>query len=372
MRDTKRVGGPERLILSLAKNIDSTSFRLIIASFVDEGSENELLSEATRRGFETAIVFTSSFNWTEIFRLSFLLKKNSIDILHTHGYRADIIGYLATKIVGIPIVSSAHGWAGYPKKVRVYEHIDRFFLLFFDKVIAVSEAMREGLIRIGIPRHKVVTIYNTIDLENYQFSDNKGIREELKVDNRVKLVGTLGRLSPEKGHTYFLESAAEVIREYPEVRFIIAGEGPERSRLEELVERLGILQKVFFLGHRRDVERIFNSIDIFVLPSLSEGMPMTILEAMAFGKPTIATDVGGVSRLINEKTGLLVPSKDPSLLTAAIISLLKDPEKAQLMGLCARKRVEEEFAPEQMVKDTEKVYLEVLKRGSTGFCVENR
>ncbi|MBW1613078.1 MAG: glycosyltransferase [Deltaproteobacteria bacterium] len=168
----------------------------------------------------------------------------------------------------------------------------------------------------------------------------------------------------EKGFEYLVETLPDVLREYPDARFLIVGEGPLRDKLKVKSEELSVEDKVVFTGFRSDIKEILSAVDLLVVPSLLEGFPMVTLEAMAMAKPIVATNIDGITEQITDGvTGILVPPKDPSALAKAIIRALTNKELARSMGLSAREKVELEFSVEKMVAETERVYLSLLKDG---------
>jgi glycosyltransferase involved in cell wall biosynthesis len=207
--------------------------------------------------------------------------------------------------------------------VRFYEFLDALFLRGFDAVVAVSDVIAESLHLSGIRRSQICVIDNGIDLPF--FSQAPATLDE-KINKGQKLiVGTVGRLVPQKGMEYFLGAAREILQVFPNVNFVVLGDGPDRERLEQFVIDAGIKENVLFAGVCTDMPGAYASMDIFVLASIDEGMPMAVLEALASKKAVIATRVGAVPRLIiPEKTGLLVEPRDVRALKQAIVRLLND------------------------------------------------
>ena len=238
---------------------------------------------------------------------------------------------------------------------------------FANEIIAVSESVKRHIIlkqRIG-PK-KVSVIHNGIDVDKYTGDGNsKEAKKNFGLHNDPVVVGVVGRLDKQKGIAFFLRAASEVLKVEKHVQFLIVGEGPQRQELEKLSRKLGISGYVVFLGFIEDVPQIMSLIDIFVLPSLWEGLPISLLEAMAARKPVIATGVGGIPEVLaDEVSGLLVPPKDTKALTKAILELLKDTAKREAMGEKARQRVAESFNIERMVRDYEECYLHYVGEGA--------
>jgi glycosyltransferase involved in cell wall biosynthesis len=240
-------------------------------------------------------------------------------------------------------------------------------LALVDKVVAVSEGTRRFCIeQEGMRAEKVITIRNGIDLADYDPcmllpAERKQLRAELGLQGAGGIVGTVASLQVKKGHSYLLEAIPLVLSEFPDAYFLLAGEGPERGRLRAMTRRLQIEDRVRFLGVRHDISRILALIDLFVLPSLWEGLPNAILEAMAMQKPVVATTVdGNVEAVVAGKTGLLVPPRDAFALADAIRELLRDSEIARNMGVAGRERIEQGFSLPQIIDEYDMLYKWIL------------
>jgi len=297
-------------------------------------------------------------------RLVKLIRERQVSLLHTHDHKSDFFGLMAARIAGVRIVATAHGYHEALWRIRLYRALDLLVLRAFDRVIAVSDAFRGELVAAGIPAGKVVTIHNAIDGRAFRLSavEEGGVsrsRLDLSPDDRV--VSIVGRLIPEKGHMDFLRAAERIVARVPAVRFLIAGEGRLGPDLEIAAGRMGLTDKVLFLGHRDDVATLMQLTEVVVFPSVREFFPNVLLEAAVVGRPVVATAVGGVPEIVtNGETGLLVPPRDPVALAEAVERMLCDPEWASAMGRRARARVEERFCLDRMVEATAGVYDAVL------------
>ena len=362
LRSTKFVGGPSKSILTFA--IKTNLCDVTVISFVSsKDDQNAFIREAQKLSLKTeAIYMKSSFDPCGIFRLAALIKKRRIKIIHTHGYKEDIIGFIVAKATGIKKVAMVHGWTGHTFRVKIYELLDKFILRFFDKIIIVTESLKDKLLKIGISGKKIITIHNAVDLNKYSYNtDGEKVKTEFNIDASEKIVGTIGRLSKEKGHKYLLKTAKEVVKQYPNIKFIIVGDGPERENLVKMSKELRIQDKVIFTGYRKDIEAFFPAFNIFVLPSLTEGLPNVILEAFAFCKPVVATNVGGVGELVHHKeTGWLAESSNINGLSNGILFCLMNQTEAQQMACNGHKLVKEKFTAEQRVAKIEDLYRKML------------
>lgn len=360
------MGGAERVILSIAGAIDRAVFDCRYCLFVDLRRPPPELYEMLRNGKNelSTVEIRRPIEAGQLRQLFAVVRKNRPQVLHTHGYRSDFLGLIAAKWMGIPAVSTVHGWTSATPRLRVYEACHRKYLRYFDKVITVSQAIQQTLLESGVPATKLVTLNNAINVGAFpEGSDGDGFRLELAVGPGAKLIGTVGRLSVEKGLDYFLKAGAQIIARDPSVKLILVGEGPQQEELKALADALGISSSTIFCGYRRDVDRIYPALEMFVLPSLTEGIPIALLEAMAFSRPVIASRVGGVPEVIEDGvTGLLVSPKDLEQLTERMWRLLCSPEAATEMGRRARKCVESRFDTRAWIKTIEGIYRDLAHR----------
>ncbi|MBA3585933.1 MAG: glycosyltransferase [Gemmatimonadetes bacterium] len=229
-----------------------------------------------------------------------------------------------------------------------------------DRYIAVSEEVaRRMRARFRVPASKLQVVRNGIDLDRYCRAADPRLRLLLARDEPRAVVLTVARLDPQKGHEYLLAAAAAI----PQAVFVFAGEGEERPRLERMARALGVADRVRFLGHRSDIPDLLAVCDVFVLPSLYEGLPLAVLEAMAAAKPVVATAVGGTDEAVtNGKSGLLVPPAEPSALADAIRTVLGDPTVARRLGEAGQARARREFSASRMIREVSGVYEDLLER----------
>jgi glycosyltransferase involved in cell wall biosynthesis len=225
--------------------------------------------------------------------------------------------------------------------------------------VCVSEDLR-GFVseKIGIPKNRIVTIYNGIDTELFAKSEKAVLmKEKFGIKNGQKVVGTVANLNPMKGHTYLLKAIPSIIQDYPSVVFLFVGKGDQEEKLRKEALDLGIFEYVKFLGFRSDIPELLNLMDVFVLPSLSECLPLSVLEAMALSVPTVVTDVGGIREIIkDQETGYIVPPADPAALADKISLLLGDRTNARSIGLGGREAVDEKFSIETMLAQYQSLY----------------
>jgi glycosyltransferase involved in cell wall biosynthesis len=294
-----------------------------------------------------------------------LAARTGADIVHAHGYKADIYVYLALRRMGIPLVSTCHTWYDNNLLVYLYGKADRLVLRKYARIVAVSDEVKQRLLRAGVLGNKIRLVRNGIDLRPFE-NAVPALRESLTSD-RTLILGLIGRLAWEKGIDIFLRAAARVLVEFPGAKFVVVGEGPDKDKLEQLVDELNIRESVSMLGRRDDMPSVYSSLDVMVSSSRQEGLPIAILEGMASRLPLVATAVGEVPTVVLDGyTGVLVPAEDVDSLAAGIVGLLRDPEKRTRLGAAARQRIEEEYSAERMTADYLRVYEEAIEAVKEG------
>jgi glycosyltransferase involved in cell wall biosynthesis len=230
-----------------------------------------------------------------------------------------------------------------------------------DRVTAVSGAARLALIEAGIPPEKIEVIYSSVDCDHFRPAAAADLRTQPNIPREALVVGTVGHLTPRKGQHLLLEAAPSILQKVPQAYFLFCGEGNFRPRLEEMAARLGVSERVQFLGFMSDVRPVLQTLDVFVLASLREGLGVALLEAMAMGKPVVASNAGGIAEAVRPgKTGVLVPPGDVKALSEAVAALLLDAPAREKMGEAARLRAQSIFSLPVMVERTEKLYLDIL------------
>jgi glycosyltransferase involved in cell wall biosynthesis len=360
--------GAESMLVALADALSRQGRDCTVAVFRDSRDPHtEVAEEARRRGLAVEMVpCDGRWDPASMRRIRQLLGQSKADVLHSHGYKADLYGYAAARPGGAALISTCHNWPSQRPLMRAYAALDRFVLRRFDRVAAVSDSVADILRRSAIEPEKIATISNGVDLRRFRYA-LPNLRRELAC-GRDPLVGFVGRLVPGKGGEILLAAARRVIAEHPEARFVFVGDGPLRGAWQALARSLAIEDRVVFTGSRTDMPEIYASLDLVVLPSLKEGMPMCLLEALAAAKPVIATAVGAIPRIILPGvTGLLVEPGDEGGLAAAILRLLRDPELSAHCSLNGRRRATERFSCDAMARDYIGLYEQtVVSRSGKG------
>jgi glycosyltransferase involved in cell wall biosynthesis len=359
--------GAEAVILNISHSLEDGPHRSVVSVFLNSSNPNLQLHErAVREGIESHLIpCKGQFDWKAIVRIRELATQTGADVVHAHGYKADVYAYFALRRSGIPLVSTCHTWYDVDHKDYLYGAVDRFILRGYKSIVAVGEDTRQYLLSAGVRAGKIPLIRNGIDLRPFDRA-SAVVKEELNWHSN-DVVGLVGRLSVEKGVDIFLHAAARVLTHLPDVKFVVAGDGPDRAELDALIGKLGIGGSVRMLGRRDDMPSLYASLDVMVSASRREGLPIAILEGMASRLPLVATPVGEIPTVVqNGRTGVLVPAEDPELLAAAIIELLRDPAKRERFGSAARQLVEDEYSAGRMTADYLRVYEDAIAEVAKG------
>lgn len=333
------VGGVENQLLSIIRNYDKSKLSPLVCSLSDKGQIGE---EIERDGIEVICLnkLGHRFDWSIVKDICRLIKERNIKVVRTHQYHANLYGRFAAHKAGVPcVVASIHNTYTRDKKFH-RRLINRFLACYTDRIVAVSGNVRDDILRYDhVPQDKVKVIHNGVDIDIFSKQDGKVRRSEFGIPEDAVVIGTVGRLAEAKGQRYLLEALAILKDKFPMIRLLIAGDGPLRKELEVYAETLGIKQNVLFLGMRRDIPALLSAMDIFVLPSLWEGLPNALLEAMAGSRPIVATDIASFREIIDAKdVGLLIPPGDSAALAEAIRVLLEERSLREIMGRNAKQR----------------------------------
>lgn len=353
--------GAEKVLLSIAENMNSNGVKSMVVPIKNlHNPHSELFNEALKRDIPAQIVESQGrFDRGTVDQLVELIHQNRISIVHSHNYKADFVGLLAARKAQIPIVATNHSWTNTDLKLRMYEFFDGLLLRKFNKVVAVSEQVRTDMLKAGIPATKITVIDNGVPL-NKEAGDAAKLRVEFGISGSALIVGCIARLSLEKGHTYLLEAAKKITDDSHNVYFILFGEGPLEGELKDRVKELGLEKRILFAGYRNDMGNVYSAIDVLVQPSLREGLPLSLLEAMSYGKAVIATSVGAVPELItNMQTGLLIKPASVEKISQSLKTLINDSQLRVELGKNAREFVKARYSLEKMISSYRQVYKEV-------------
>jgi len=357
------IGGTERQVANLALGIDSSRFDLHLACLLHSG---ELLAEleslrAPRPEFRIGRLYSPKTFWQGL-RLARYVRRNLIQIVHSFGFYPNVFTVPVARLAGASIVVASIRDTGdllTPRQRRMEKMVCRWA----DCVLVNAEAIRENLISQGYDPANIVVIRNGIKPPRSAGKERGAVlRQELGLPPHARLVAVFSRLNRMKGVEYYLDAARIVAGSYPDVRFLVVGDGGSKKGLEELASRLELGERIVFTGFRSDVPDLLPEVSISVLPSLSEGTSNTLLESMAAGVPVIATRVGGNPEVVEDGvSGLLVPPRDSAALAAATVRLLEDEALALRVGQAGRQRVADLFSIDGSVHETERLYQRLVE-----------
>lgn len=346
------VGGAGIHIATLGKFIDKQKFKLFLAcpkgsKIIDIVKNDIEIIELEGQG-------DKSFEVGTIRQIQKIIKKNKIDIVHTH---ASLAGRIAAKLAGTKIVYTRHTPSESMTQNGLKRVINKYINIFLcDKVIAVSNFIENQLIESGIPSKKIVKIYNGVNALEYESLSSL----KKKTSMGLKLA-QIARLEEEKGHKYAIEAISLIDKEKYDVKLVIVGDGSKRDELESLAKRLQVEDRVTFTGYVKDVKDVVGECDIVILTSTNEALAIALLEGMAAGRPCIASKVGGVPEVVEDGiNGILVKPRNPEAIMQAIIKLYEDPELYVKMGEQSLRIVKEKFDSTKLIKQVEEVYAELL------------
>jgi glycosyltransferase involved in cell wall biosynthesis len=285
-----------------------------------------------------------------------LCGRHGVNIVHTHGYRSDIVGGHAGRESGLPIVTTVHGFTGGGLKNRAYEQLQRFVFRRFDAIVVVSRLQADQLRASGVPAHRLHVVPNALAAHSSPLSRDDA-RRALGLPSEGLLAGWVGRVSREKGIDVFIDALASIGE--PTIGGVILGDGPERAPESARAEALAP-GRFRWLGPVPDAAKYFAAFDLFVLSSRTEGLPMVMLEAMAAGTPVVATSVGGIPDLVSPAEGMLVPSEDPTALAGAIRATVLDRDAAAARASAARARQRAQFDVASWSARYEEIYRDLI------------
>jgi glycosyltransferase involved in cell wall biosynthesis len=368
------VGGPAQHVIHLTARLPRDRFESVLltgAESASEGSMRDLAVRSSVRPVEVPGLGRPVSPVADLRSLVFLarfFRAYRPHVVHTHTAKAGTLGRLAARLTGVPvIVHTYHGhvFRGYfsPPMIRVFLAIDRWLARSTTRLLAVSESVKRDLeqLRIG-GAGQIAVVPLGLELGRFLDGDQRAgaLRRELGAEGRP-LVGMVARLVPIKRHDDFIAAGVRVSARVSDILFVVVGDGERRAELEAAASRVGLADRMRFLGWRRDLDAIYADLDVVVLTSANEGSPVSLIEAMAAARPVVATAVGGVPDLVLDgEHGLLVPPGDSSATAEAIVSLLRDGGRRRAMGAAGRRRVQDVYAVDRLVSDIARLYTDLV------------
>ena len=367
LRTSHGIFGAESVILGLLKATNGDDFEASVTLIGSEPDLNQDFSHEIRRlGFGVKdFLFNGRLDWTGVRRLRSYICEQNFDLIHCHDFKANFYGLVATLGTGVKRVTTVHGSTKDSLLLKFYLGFNEYFLIrFFHKVIAVSEPLTKELWARLIRAKKVSFVPNGLDLDFFDASREGRIEEsDLPIFSSKIVMGIVGRLFPDKGHEDLFEALTLLKDEFPNLVLLVVGDGPQAEYLRFRRDEMGLQDRVIFAGVRLDMRKVYHSMDLFVMPSIREGLPMALLEAMLGEIPVIATRAGGMKSLLGQgERGLAVNPCDPKGLANGIRTLILHPDIARLMADKASAFVRAEYSSETMARRTEALYSEVLGR----------
>ncbi|MEE8574985.1 MAG: glycosyltransferase family 4 protein [Thermodesulfobacteriota bacterium] len=352
-------GGADTVLMDFAHLIDKNKFRVIVLYLRKPDKDIEPIKKRLEKlGIEFLELPGSILDRKMLKKMRNIIEEQKVDIYHSHDYKSDSYGYLLSFFCpAVKFVSTCHGWIYRSGKSAIYNRIDKSVLKRFDQVLAVSSEILEKARSHGIK--PVRLMLNSIDTEKWSLGENDSSGSE-----GTTTVGYVGRISPEKGPLDFVRTAKAVLGTDKGFEFTVAGDGQSRVEMEELVKELALEGNFKFLGHigEEELMRLYETLDILLLPSYSEGVPITVLEAGATGVPVVATEVGGVGEVItNNENGILVSSGDTGEMAAGVLKIKNDQAYREKLIKRGREVIEDNFSIHKNVKVLEDIYLNIIK-----------
>lgn len=365
-------GGMKNHVLSLLRHLDKRKYRMILACPQAE-EWRSLLADSDVEVVELSLKGNLSLvsDMQNVLQLKHLIKEQEVDLVHTHGMKAGLVGRIAgCSLKGrfMPYILSTIHNSIYQYRMPVYQKhvistVQRCLARQTDGFITVSQALkREIMLWEGVPQDKIRVIYNGIKTDMFHKSLSPYHKIRLGLNPALPVVGMVARLAPQKGADYFVQAAYLISQVIDSVQFLVAGDGPLKEELQREAVKLGIKDKIIFAGHQADTSEIYPLIDVYAAPSISEGLSTGVIEAMAAKRPIVATAVGGIPELITHReTGLLIPPGNPQALAQGILELLKRPIWSAQLAKSARQKAVHQFTMENMVGQTEDFYQRIVE-----------
>jgi len=364
-------GGLETVVKGLIDHLDNEAFDIMPLIFTaNRQKDRTLVSELQKSGkkYCNIVVDGERIKYMNpiknLRQVHNLFRNHQFDLIHTHGYRADVIGYMAARTLNVPIIATCHGFIPNDAKLMLYNSMDRFVLKHFNRIIAVSSGIRNDLLTSGVKEENISVVPNAVNMnhDDHIVRDLRHAKRELMGWNAKHFViGYVGRLSEEKGLGYLIDAVSDLIKLNVPVKLAVIGEGDQEEKLRHMSEQKCIDNSVSFLGFQKEVHSWLPAFDSFILPSLMEGTPMAMLEAMLIGLPVVASSVGGIPDVIKSgENGILVQSGKPEEIADAINRLYEDQEFRYKIGMRARQTVQMRYNIREWIKNIEFEYRKVV------------
>lgn len=358
-------GGPDKTILNSPRFLTPLGFDCVCAFYRPPNDSGFTVIRDRASLVNASIVEIDDvglLDYSVIKKTIQLCRKKQVDIWHGHDYKTNLIGWIVSKFHRMRLITTAHGWVDYSGRLPAYyKYEKRWILPRYEKVICVSTSVMDQAIQGGTPKSKCVHIDNAIDSEQFARCRSVAAAKQQdfpEVEDRF-LIGTIGRLSAEKGFDLLIQAVSQLISNGLNAHLVIAGEGPERAKLQKLIDELGLQNRIQLLGFCKDTRSYYESLDLFVLSSYREGLPNVVLEAMAVGCPVVATQVDGVPRIItNQSDGVLVPSGSAEELAKGIHGLVDNRKIREQLACNGVETIRKRWSFQSRMKRIGNIYSE--------------
>lgn len=346
---TETGGGPEKTILNSPAHLQKRGYRGVCAYLHPPQDPGFAEVQKRARALNVDLISVPDrgpWDLRVVWRLLKICRDEKVTIWHGHDYKSNAIGMLIRLFYRMHLITTVHGWVRHTRRTPLYYWIDRLSLRFYKKIVCVSEDLLQACVASGVPPAKCEVILNAIDTTVYApVSDCNSSREQLGIPADRYLIGSVGRLSVEKGYNFLIDAVDRLIREGHNISLLIVGEGNIRGELEAQIERLGLQSRIQLAGYQSNTIDLYRAMDLFVLASLREGLPNALLEAMAMEVPVVVTSVGGIPQVIcDHENGVLVEPGDAKILADAVREMLVHRDLALKMARKARETVEQDYS----------------------------
>ncbi|MEW6418489.1 MAG: glycosyltransferase [Nitrospirota bacterium] len=351
--DSGGLYGAEKVVLTLLKELRGSEFQGILGCICESEAERPLIGkEAEAIGIPVQyFVMKRGLDFAGLRKILDFIRSCNIQLVHSHGYKPNIL-FSLIPIKSFGVICTVHGWSKQSTgiKGKFYEFLDALALKRMDRVIAVSMGVLEDLKRRGLNKNRVSLIYNGINISgDVSHIDPLTVRQKYGIRRDSFIIGSVGRLAKVKGHIYLIEAMPSILRKIPHCQLVIAGEGSLRSELEALIAEQNLSRHVKLIGYVKNIDQFMAMINLFILPSLSEGLPISLLEGLAYGKPVVASHVGGIPEVIrNGSEGVLIPPAAPEAISKAVTGLIENRALTDRMSSAGRELALTKFSSAKM------------------------
>jgi len=357
-----QIGGGERHVLDLVKGMEKSKFEPIVLSFTD----GQMIEELRQEGIEVHVIHTEkAFDRSVWPKVTEFAKDKGFHIIHAHGTRACSNSFKTAKQLGLPLLYTVHGWSFHPGQNPILrtlrKHFEGRLISKTAATLFVSDENQKTGIKAFAPKRPRV-VKNGVDLSRFRLDVISDVRKELNIPADVFLIGYICRITLQKDPFTLIQAMAIVANANPNIHLLMVGDGDLKKETLNRIKKLNLSSKITFTSFRTDIPQVLKSLDLYCLPSLWEGLPIGVLEAMSMSLPVIATSVGGTSELIQEGiNGFLIPEKNAEKLAGRILDLASNKPLCEKMGKRSREMIEGEFSVVNCVEGVTAVYNEVLE-----------